>query len=115
MTYSYPADATRAQAAYRVSYAAFTELFTAGGFERLPAFLAEIDRQRSFETAFVDFWGFGLADYGAYFQDDLERRYHSKLLALQSGPLLGFAALLFVFVIGRYIIRSRCKFRQLEE
>lgn len=115
MTYSYPAEESRAQAGYRVSYAAFTELFNAGGFDRLPVFLAEVERQRSFETAFVDYWGFGLADYGAYFHDDLERRYHSKLLALQSGPLLGFAALLFVVVIGRYVIRSRRKFRQLEE
>jgi hypothetical protein len=115
MTYSYPSDESRAQAGYRVSYAAFTELFSAGGFEQLPLFLAEVDRQRSFETAFVDFWGFGPADYGAYFQDSIERRYHSKLLMLQSGPLLGFAALLFLIVIGRHVIRSRRKFRQLEE
>ena len=115
MTYSYPAEEARAQAGYRVSYAAFTDLFNAGGFARLPEFLAEVGRQQSFETAFVDYWGFGLADYGAYFHDDLERRYHSKLLALQSGPLLGFAAVLFIFVIGRYVVRSRRKFRQLEE
>ena len=115
MTYSYPAEEARAQAAYRVSYAAFTELFNAGGFQRLPEFLTEVNRQRSFERAFADYWGFGLADYGAYFQDDIERRYHSKLLMLQSGPLLGFASLLFIVVIGRYVIRSRRKFRQLEE
>jgi hypothetical protein len=115
MTYSYPAEESRAQGAYRVSYAAFTELFSAGGFERLPAFLTEVDRRRSFETAFLDFWGFSLADYGSYFQDDLERRYHSKLFLLQEGPLFGFAALLFLAVIARYLIRSRRKFRQLEE
>ena len=115
MTYSYPAEESRAQGAYRVSYAAFTELFSAGGFERLPAFLSEVDRQRSFDTAFLDFWGFSLSDYGAYFQDDLERRYHSKLFMFQEGPLFGFAAVLFLAVIARYLIRSRRKFRQLEE
>jgi hypothetical protein len=115
MTYNYPGNAERAQAGYRVSYAAFTELFSAGGFERLPEFLGEVARQGSFETAFVDFWGFTLADYGAYFQDDLERRYRSKLFFLQEGPLLGFAAVLFLAVIVRYLIRSRRKFRQLED
>ncbi len=115
MTYSYPAEESRAQGAYRVSYAAFRELFTAGGFERLPAFLAEVDRRRNFEGAFQDFWGFSLADYGAYFQDDLERRYRSRLFALQEGPLFGFAAVLFIAVIARHLIRSRRKFRQLEE
>ena len=115
MTHAYPADETRAQAAYRVSYAAFTELFSAGGFERLPEFLGEVARRRSFETAFTDYWGFTLSDYGSYFQDDLERRYHSKLFFLQEGPLLGFAAVLFLAVIVRHLVRSRRKFRQLED
>jgi hypothetical protein len=54
-------------------------------------------------------------EYGAWFQDDLEKRYQAKLLAVQSGPIFGLAALLFVAVIIRYAIRRRRKFAQLEE
>ncbi len=115
ITYAYPEGQDRAQAAYRVSYSAFTELFSAGGFERLPEFLGEVERLGNFETAFLEYWGFTTVDYGAYFHDDLERRYHSRLLGFQTMPILGFAALLFLVVIARYIIRSRRKFRQLEE
>ncbi len=115
VTYAYPAHEQRAQAAYRVSYAAFTELFGQVGYDHLPKFLDEVATQRNFDRAFADYWGFSLAEYGAYFQDDLERRYRSKVFALQEGPLLGFAAVLFLAVIVRYLIRSRRKFRQLEE
>ncbi|HEX5131159.1 MAG TPA: hypothetical protein VFX92_01585, partial [Candidatus Krumholzibacteria bacterium] len=115
MTYTYPLEEERAQAAYRVSYAAFTELFADGGFQRLPEFLSVVAAQKNFDAAFLDFWGFPAGDYGTYFQDDLERRYHAKLLAIQSGPAFGLVALLFIAVIIRYAIRRHKKFEQLEE
>jgi len=116
VSWSYPADETRAQAAYRVSYAAFTQLFAeGGGFERLPEFLADIDRTRSFNDAFQDFWGFTVDDYDVYLHDDLQRKYHSRLLVFQTEPLFGIAAVLFLIVIGRHIIRSRKRYREMEE
>jgi hypothetical protein len=115
MTYTYPAEEERAQAAYRVSYAAFTDLFSETGFGKLPEFLTAVAAERNFDAAFESFWGFPAADYGAYFQDDLERRYHSKLLAIQSGPAFGLAALLFIIVIIRYSIRRHRKLQQMED
>jgi hypothetical protein len=115
MNRTYPAEESRAQAAYRVSYVAFTDLFGDGGFWRLPEFLAEIGAEGNFDRAFMSYWGFTPVEYGAWFQDDLEKRYQAKLLAVQSGPIFGLAALLFVAVIIRYAIRRRRKFAQLEE
>ena len=112
---TYPADEARAQDAYRVSYVAFTDLFADVGFAKLPELLAAIESKQSFAAGFADYWGFTVADYAAYFQDDLERRYRSKALAFQSGPLFGFAALVFVVVIIRYTVRRRRKYQQLEE
>jgi hypothetical protein len=111
----YPADEARAQDAYRISYAAFTELFAEVGFAKLPEFLGVIEEKQSFSEGFAAYWGFTTADYAAYFQDDMERRYKSKALALQSGPLFGFAALIFVAAIIRQTMKRRRKFEQLEE
>jgi len=112
----YPSNETRARAAYRVSYAAFTQLFSnGGGFARLPDFLADVDRLRNFNDAFDDFWGFTVDDYDAYLRDDLERKYHSRLLVFQTEPLFGFAAVLFLVVILRHFLRSRKRYREMEE
>jgi hypothetical protein len=111
----YPRGEEPAQAAYRVSYAAFTELFEVVGFDKLSEFLGVVEAKQSFGVGFLEYWGFSVADYAAYFQDDLERRYRSKALAFQSGPLFGFAALVFVAVIIRQYFKRRRKFAQLEE
>ncbi len=111
----YPAEEVRAQDAYRVSYAAFTELFHDTGFGALSEFLGVVDASETFASGFSSYWGFTVADYGAYFQDDLERRYRSKALALQSGPLFGFAALVFVAVLIRHTIRRRRKYAAMDE
>jgi hypothetical protein len=111
----YPADEARAQDAYRISYAAFTDLFSEVGFAKLPEFLAAVEAKESFAVGFADYWGFTVADYAVYFQDDVEKRYRSKALAFQSGPLFGFAALVFVAVIVRQSIKRRRKFEELEE
>lgn len=112
---TYPGEEARAQDAYRVSYAAFTYLFEDVGFAKLPEFLSAVEARGSFALGFRDYWGFGVADFAAYFQDDIERRYKSKAFALQNGPLFGFAALVFVAVIIRQTIKRRRKFAQLEE
>ncbi len=111
----YPSDEMRAQDAYRVSYVAFTDLFADVGFTKLPELLSAIEAKQSFAGGFADYWGFTVGDFAAYFQDDLERRYKSKALALQSGPLFGFAALVFIAVIIRYSLRRRRKYQQMEE
>lgn len=111
----YPADEARAQDAYRISYAAFTELFAEGGFAKLPEFLSAIEAKQSFSGGFVDYWGFTVGDYSTYFQDEVERKYRSKALAFQSGPLFGFAALVFIAVIIRQTIKRRRKLATLDE
>ena len=111
----YPADEARAQDAYRISYAAFTELFGEGGFTKLPEFLGVIEAKGSFAEGFAEYWGFTVGDYSTYFQDEAERKYRSKALAFQSGPLFGFAALVFVAVIVRQTIKRRRKFATMDE
>ncbi|HET6349013.1 MAG TPA: hypothetical protein VFH88_08020, partial [Candidatus Krumholzibacteria bacterium] len=98
MYHSYPVDETRAQQAYRVAYEGFTELFAEVGFKDLAPFLAEVERRQSFEDGFKEFFGYSLADYQTYFQDDFEKRYGSSFMALQTGPLYAFAGALFLAV-----------------
>jgi hypothetical protein len=111
----YPPEESRAQQSYLVAYAAFTELFAEVGFDDLAPFLAEVERQRSFENGFRDYFGYSVADYQGYFQDGFERKYGSGLMALQSEPLLAFAAVLFLAVVARYLIRRRRKFARLDD
>jgi len=111
----YPADEMRAQSAYRISYAAFTDLFSGLGFQVLPDLLKSVEDKESFSDGFFSYFGFTTADYAAYFHDEIERRYKSKALVFQSGPLFGFATLVFIAMIVRYTIRRRRKYQQLEE
>jgi hypothetical protein len=115
MTWRYPVIESRAQDAYRVSYVGFTELFAEVGLDDLPAFLARVQETHSFERGFASFFGYTSADYAAYFQEDLEKKYGSGFLAFQSGPLLTFAAVLFMAGIARYLIRRRRKFAKLDD
>ena len=111
----YPVEETRAQQAYRVAYAGFTVLFAEIGFDDLAPFLAEVERQHSFENGFRDYFGYSVGEYQAFFQDAFEKKYGSAWMALQSGPLLAFAAGLFLLVILRYWIRRRRKFARLDD
>jgi Peptidase MA superfamily len=115
VTVSYPLGEERAQDAYRLSYVAFTELFSEGGFQQLPAFLAKVDHMGNFRLAFRGFWGFDEADYGAYLQLQLEKRYRHNALAFETGPLLTFAAFLFVLVLIRQTVRKRKRFAELDD
>jgi hypothetical protein len=111
----YPRHEEPAQEAYRVSYAAFTDLFAEVGFAKLPEFLSMVEARESFGVGFREYWGFSVADYAAYFQDDIEKRYRTKALAFQTGPLFGFAALVFVVVLVRQSFKRRRKYEQMEE
>jgi hypothetical protein len=111
----YPEAEARAQGAYRVSYAAFTELFAETGFGDLPAFLVDVERQGDFPSGFESHWGFQVGDYAAYFHDEMEKRYRTHALAFQTGPLLALAALVFIAVIIRQGIKRRRKFAQLDD
>ncbi|HEX6789867.1 MAG TPA: hypothetical protein VF247_01030 [Candidatus Krumholzibacteria bacterium] len=115
MYLSYPAEETRAQQAYRVAYAGFVDLFREVGFDDLGPFLAEAEREQSFERGFRNYFGYSVAEYQAYFQDDFERKYGSGWMAFQAEPLLAFAALLFFAVIVRYWIKRRRKFAHLDD
>jgi hypothetical protein len=111
----YPVEESRAQQAYRVAYAGFVDLFAEVGFDDLAPFLAEAERQHSFENGFRDYFGYSVAEYQAFFQDGFEKKYGSAWMALQGGPLLAFAAGLFLIVIVRHWIRRRRKFARLDD
>jgi hypothetical protein len=115
MYYRYPEEETRAQQAYRVAYAGFTDLFSETGFDSLESFLTETERTQSFEAGFRDYFGYSVAEYQAYFQHEFERKYGSRFMAFQGEPLFAFAALLFFAVIIRYLIKRHRKFAHLDD
>lgn len=115
MTWRYPKIEARAQDAYRVSYAGFTELFAEAGFDDLPVLLAAVEDARSFDRGFAAHFGYSTAEYAEYFQGEMKKKYDSGFMAFQSGPLLAFAAVLFIAVIVRYLVRSRRKFARLDD
>jgi len=110
----YPAGEARARSAYRVSYAAFTDLFK-DDFTRLPEFLGNAAATGSFEEAFVQHAGVTMEVWMAHFQERLERRYHSRLLVFQTGPLFSIAAVVFMLVALRAYLRKRKRMKQLAE
>jgi len=110
---TYPGSEQRARAAYRISYAAFTDLF-ASKPETLAPFLELVASEGSFLTAFEALRGKSVQTYSAEFQNHLDARYHSWLLVFQSGPLFSIAAVLFLVVILRHIIRNRRKVQEME-
>ena len=109
----YPDAEARARNAYRLSYAAFTDLFE-GRIDALPAFVADARDRGSFPEAFAAFTGVPLGQWMADFDQRLGRRYHSRLLVFQTGPLFSIAAVLFVFVILRHQLRKRNRLKELE-
>lgn len=110
----YPGGEEEARAAYRVSYAAFTDLFD-GRFEELPEFFDAVNASGSFVSAFESFFGVSFVNYMSAFDDRLERRYHSRLLVFQSGPLFSMASVLFLIAIARHQIRKRRRMKDLEK
>ena len=110
---NYPADESSARAAYRISYAAFADAFGSRSAE-LPAFLGSIGESGGFEPAFEEFTGVALVPWMVSFHEGLERKYHSRLLVFQTGPLFSIAAVVFLFVGLRAYIRKRRRLKDLE-
>lgn len=110
---SYPVSEEKARTAYRLSYAAFTDLF-ASHPEELPRFLALVAKRGSFETAFEEFRGETVPAFTADFQQRLEARYHSRLLVFQDGPLFSIIAIVFLGIALRYWFRKRRKLRDMD-
>ena len=113
MSRGLPAVESQARDAYRVAYAGFTERFE-DRTDRLPEFLDEVVGRGEFEAAFASFFGESQADYSARFAQELHKRYESRLLLFQAGPLFSILAVVFVFVYLRIKLRNRRKLSQME-
>jgi hypothetical protein len=109
-----PAGEQAARDAYRVSYTAITERF-GKSLEGVPAFLDEVVRVGDFTEAFVSFFGESEFQYSSRFAAALDRKYKSRLLLFQAGPLFSVVAVLFVFVYIRIRIRSHQKMKRFEQ
>jgi uncharacterized membrane protein YciS (DUF1049 family) len=110
---SMPSAEQSARDAYRVSYTAITERF-GQSLDTLPAFLDEVVRSRDFSEAFASFWNESEFQYSARFAASLDRKYKSRLLLFQAGPLFSIVAVLFLIVYIRIRIRNHRKLKQLD-
>ena len=108
-----PSEENRARDAYRVSYEAFQYRF-GERTERLGDFLDEVVRQGDFAGAFATFWNESEGEFCARFDEHLARKYSSRLMFFQTGPLFTLASVLFVIVFIRIWIRNRRKLRHME-
>lgn len=109
----YPVHEEHARTAYRLSYAAFTDLF-GDRPEELPAFLDTVARLGNFDHGFAEFFGVDVPTFTVAFHRRLEARYHTRLLVFQTGPLFSIVAVLFLAVGLRFYIRKRRKLREME-
>jgi len=110
---NYPRGEEPARAAYRVSYAAFTDLFD-GRYDELPNFLSMLAESGDFDGAFYEFTGTEVQQFAVGFHENMERRYHSRLLVFQTGPLFSIVAVIFLFVGLKYYHYKRKKLKQME-
>jgi hypothetical protein len=109
----YPRDESPAKDAYRISYAAFTFLFK-NPKEELPMFLDQVRASGSFDEAFAVFCKEDIYSFYLRFHTSIQKRYSSRLLIFQSGPLFSVAAVVFIIVFIRIKIRNRRKLKQME-
>ena len=108
-----PAEESRARDAYRISYAAFQYRFEERT-DRLGDFLDEVVRRGDFDQAFAAFWNETEGQFGARFDEYIARKYSSRLMLFQTGPLFTFASVLFVFVFVRIWIRNRKRLKRMD-
>ncbi len=111
---SMPAAEGPARDAYRVAYMAFTERFD-GEMELLPLFLDSVVQGGDFSAAFEHFWGEDEYLYYERFDRELYRKYRSKLLFFQTGPLFSVVAVLFLFVFLRIKWKNHRTLKRLEQ
>jgi hypothetical protein len=109
----YPVHEEQARTAYRLSYTAFTGLFDDGA-HRLPDFLDAVNRYGNFDEAFDGYFGVDVNTFALQFHEDLERRYRSRLLFFQEGPLFSVLAVLFLIVGLRFYLHKRRRLRELD-
>lgn len=109
-----PTAESSARDAYRVSYTAITKRF-GGELGALPAFLDEVVGTGDFSEAFESFWDEREIEYSARFAGDLNRKYKSRLLLFQAGPLFSIVAVLFVLIYIKVRVRSRRKLKRMED
>ena len=109
-----PAAENRARDAYRVSYSAITERFDKE-IAMVPSFLDELERRGDFATAFESYWDESEVEYSTRFAAALDRKYKSRLLLFQAGPLFSLMSVVFVFIYLRVHWRSRRKLKQMED
>ncbi len=110
---AFPAAEMQARDAYRISYAAFTFRFE-NGLEELPQFLSLLAETRSFTDAFVAQWNESIIEFYVRFHETVQKRYHSRLLIFQTGPLFTIIAVLFLFIFIRVKLRNRRKLKKME-
>lgn len=109
-----PGEEARARDAYRVAYIGFTERFE-DRTERLPQFLDEVMRQGEFAAGFESYFDEAPVTYYARLHEHLHRKYKTRLLLFQAGPLFSVLSLLFLFVLLRVRLRNRRKLREMEQ
>lgn len=108
-----PHQESRVRDAYRVAYTGFVSLFGREA-NRLPAFLDEVKGTEDFSVAFEQFFDETEVAFYSRFDAELHRKYRSRLLLFQAGPLFSIVAVLFLFVYLRTAIRNRRELRRLE-
>ena len=109
-----PSEEAKARDAYRVSYAGFTHLF-GENLELLPGFLGEVSKTGDFSEAFSGYWGESEHQYYERFGEHLYRKYTTRLMIFQPGPLFSIMAVLFLLVFVRIKLRNRQKLKRMEE
>jgi len=110
----YPVGEEAARSAYRISYAAFTRLFE-GRTDDVPAFLDEAVRRADFKEAFVEFFGEYPMSFYVRFHDQIQAKYHSRLLVFQSGPLFSILAAAFLVLGIRFFLRKRRRLKEMAD
>jgi hypothetical protein len=109
-----PHDESKARDAYRVAYAGFAERFE-DRMELVPSFLDQVVRSGDFSEAFESFWSENELDYYTRFAIALHKKYKSRLLLFQTGPLFTLVAVLFVVVVFVMYVRNRRKLKAMDD
>ena len=108
-----PRHEAQARDAYRVSYIGFVERFEDQP-QLLPGFLDEVIQYGEFGAAFESYFGESEMDYYARLHEHLHRKYKTRLLLFQAGPLFSVLSILFLFVLLRVRLRNRRKMQEME-
>ena len=111
---TFPPSTAEASSAYRLSYAAFDELFgeNPGDLVTLISFIRDTG---DFDRAFLLTFGRAPEDFTMAFHMKLEKRYRTAGAVLQSSPFWIFVVLLFLSAYALKRIRGRRKMKEWRE